>query len=166
MSVTTNNRIMQSSVGYQIQEQAGAVGQDRLSLSWDIDSDVADNTEFGYGAPVFLGSNSGVVPAAASSTVTILQGFVKYENSGVIDYAGYRKDPYTNLPVLRQGVMYLPASGTVTLSSTPYLQVDATKTGYGKLMATNATGCIDVSTVVKVLKPAANNVVLCDIQIL
>lgn len=161
-----SNRIMQSSVAYQLQEQAGAYAQERLSISYDIDSD--KTTAFTYGDWAVLGTHKGADDISSGSAVGNLIGVVKYESSGIIDETGYLGGSsgfYTNVPILKQGLVYVPASGTVDLDSTLYLMVDATKAGYGTVRNGSATGAIDISSIASVIKKSANSLVLIDLNI-
>ena len=161
------NRIMQTNVDYQIQEQKGSVALDLTSISYDIDTtdNTLNTTVFTYGQFVALGTNKGTAPTASSTAVGNLLGVIKYQNSGVIDDGGFKYGTYTNVPVLKKGAVWVAASGAMDLDSTVYLIVDPTKTGYGYVKNGSATGAIDISTIAKVLKKAANNLVLIDLNI-
>ena len=164
MTITANNKIMQGSVAYILQEQAGAVSQERLSEAYDIDAQTT--TGITYGEFLERGPNLGANKIAASSSVGILIGVCPYQSSGIVDDSGYDDGFYTNVPVLKQGVLYVGATGTVDLDSTLYLIVDPTKVGYGKVKNGSATGAIDISSIAKPLKKSANGLVLIDLNIL
>lgn len=169
MTIANTNSILQSSVGYLIQEQAGAVARDDLSRSYDIDSDVGSTVVFGYGTPVVLGSNKGVQPAASTNVLADIKGFVKMQNAGIIDGSGYPNSIYSNLPILKRGAIYLPSSGSIDLDAKLGLCVDEAKAAWNKIVdITGGTpaGCIDVSTIMNPLQKAANSVCLVDLRIL
>lgn len=169
MSIARTNKLLQTSVEYQLQEMLGAVAQDRNSRSYDIDSAVVSTVTFGYGNAVVLGANKGAVAVASGDTVGEILGFIKYQNAGIIDNSGYPVSLYTNLPVLKQGVIYLASSGTIDLDATLGLCIDSTKAAYQKVVdITGGTpaGCIDISSIAKVYQKAANSVVAVDVQIL
>jgi hypothetical protein len=169
MSITLNNSILQRETPLLSQNQKGAVAQDRLSISYDGDTSMADSYVFGFGDWVALGANYQAAKLSATGTLGYLLGIVKYENSGVIDVSGYqqRNGFYTNIPVLKQGVIWVSSYGTVNLGSTLYLYNDSTVANYGKVRNGNDTGCIDISTIAKVIKVNnSDNLVCIDVQIL
>ena len=169
MTITASNKLLQGSVGYLIQEQVGAVAKDDLSISYDIDSGVSAATVFTYGEPVILGSNKGAAETTSGSGLSDLIGFVKMDNAGIIDGAGIPNTLYSTLPVLKRGAMYLAASGTMDLNAKVGLCVDPAKPAWKTVVDITSgtpTGCIDISTIAKVLKKAANSVVLVDVRVL
>jgi len=169
MSIALTPTILQDQVPYQTQNQLGAVPQDRLSISYDGDSSNADQTVFTYGDWVSLGPNKGAKKTASTTTVGLLLGVVKYQNSGVIDVSGFTqvKGFYSNIPVLKQGVMWVGSYGTVDLDSTLYLYVDATSAHYGKVRNGSDSGAIDISSIAHILKlNNSDNLVCIDVQIL
>jgi hypothetical protein len=170
MSINLNATILQSGTPLLSQNQVGAIAQDRLSLSYDGDKSLSDKYVFSYGQWVQLGVNKGAAALAATTTVGKVLGIVKYENSGVIDVGGYQQATgfYTNIPVLKQGVIWIGSTGTVDLDSTLYLYVDPSDTtNYGKVRNGSASGAIDISTIAKVAKVNnSDNLVLINVQIL
>lgn len=163
------NRIMQSDIDYAIQEQPGAVAKVIKQLVHDIDSALANGVSFLFGRPVFLGVNNGMVPAAATSTLALLKGFLPYDNSGVIDQQGYSKPFYTTVPVLENGVVYLPCTGVMDKQMKVGVVIDPALTAsYGKVVDITAgtpSGVLDISTVVTVEKKSNASVVLCNVKI-
>jgi hypothetical protein len=157
------NRILQGSVDYVLQEQSGAVAQERLVMSFDIDADTT--TAIKYGEFVEMGTNKGASKLDASTAVAGLLGVVPYTSSGIINDQGYNDGFYSNVPVLKKGVIYVSASGTIDLDSTLYLQVDPTKLDYGLVRNGATTGAINISTVAKAVKKQANGLVLIDLNI-
>lgn len=161
---------MQSETPVIAQDMKGAVAQDRLSLAYDGDTVLADAYVFGYGQWVELGPNKGANPLAATTTVGKVLGVVKYQNSGVMDAQGYeqRNRLYTNIPVLKQGLIWVQSTGTVSLGDTLYLYVDPSDTtNYGKVKNGSGSGAIDISSVAKVAKVSnSSNLVLIDINII
>ena len=166
MTVLNNNKILQTTVDYQIQEQKGAVAVDLLSATFDVDDAEPVPANFTYGEPLFLGPNMGVIHAPATATLANLLGFIKYQNSGVIDAGGYSDSLYQDMPCLKQGTIYIPCTGTMDLDSVVYLIVDPTVTGYQKVVNGSVAGSINISSLAKVLKKSANDVVLLDLNIL
>lgn len=169
MSISRTNKLLQTSVEYQLQEMAGAVAQDRNSRSYDVDADNAASVTFGYANAVVLGASKNAIPVTTGKTAADILGFVKYQNAGIIDNSGYPCTLYTNIPVLKQGVIYLASSGVIDLGATLGLCIDSTKAAYQKVVdITGGTpaGCIDISTIAKVYQKAANSVVAVDVQIL
>lgn len=171
MTIAANNKILQSSVDYIALTQAGAVSQDRNSKSYDIDSAMPNPTTFTYGEFVKLGNNKGAAKIeSASTTVGTILGVVKYEDSGVIDAAGYETEGglYTNIPVLKQGVILVNSTGTINLGDTLYLYIDASDTAnYGKIKAGSGSGAIDISTIAKpYAKSSSANLTLIDVNII
>lgn len=170
-----SNKLLQTDVDFIKQEMVGVVGQIRLSRSRDIDPDVADNTVFSYGEPAIQASdNDGCVKGDSGTLLADVKGFIFYENSGVINagtvdgaqVGGYATPMYRNLPTLKQGLIYLSASGDLVEGDTLYLVVDNAQTGYGKVAASNVTGSIDISSIAKIHADAKNGVVLVDVNII
>jgi hypothetical protein len=164
MTIAATNKIMQGSVAFILQEQAGAVSQERLSEAYDIDSD--QTTGLTYGQWVERGTHKGANAVDASTNLGMVLGVVPYQSSGIIDDSGYDDGFYTNVPVLKQGVLYVGATGTIDLDSTLYLIVDPNVTGYGKVKNGSVSGAIDISSIAKPIKKSANNLVLIDINII
>jgi len=162
MGITANNSLLQTSVEFIAQEQAGVVAQERLTLSYDIDSN--QTTALKYGDWVGVGGgNKGAALAASTMTVGNILGIIPYLNSGIIDQQGYDDDFYTNVPVLKQGLVYAKCSGNINIDSAVHLLATGVVTG------ASAAGSIDISTIAKIVKkPAATTtgLVLLDINIL
>lgn len=169
MTITASNKLLQASVGYLIQEQAGAVVKSDLTISYDIDSAVSSSAVFGYGYAAIIGDNKGARPATSGDTVATLLGFVGFENAGIIDNSGLPNSLYSNVPVLKRGEIYLASSGSLDIGATVGLCIDSTKAAYNKIVDITGgtpTGCTDISTVCSVLKKAANNVCLVQVRVL
>jgi hypothetical protein len=162
MGITANNALLQTSVDYIVQEQAGVVAQERLTLNYDIDS--GQTTALKYGDWVVVGAGSkGAKLAASTNDVEDILGIIPYLNSGIIDQQGYDDAFYTNVPVLKQGLVYAKCSGNIDIDSSVHLLATGIVTG------ASATGSIDISTIAKIVKkPAATTtgLVLLDINIL
>jgi hypothetical protein len=158
MTIVANNKLLQTSIDYISQDQNGSLVQDRESLSWDIDSAVASTVVFKAGYFVELGANKGAQAVAASTPASGLLGVVKYQISGVIDAAGYPASLYTNIPVLKNGIILVPAATTVDVDAVPFLVVDPAQTAtYGKILNGSGTGAIDISAFSKVVKKTNSN---------
>lgn len=162
MSITYNNSLLQTSVDFIVQEQAGVVAQERLTLSYDVDSE--QTTALKYGDWVGIGAGSkGAKLAASTMTASSILGVIPYLNSGIIDQQGYDDAFYKSVPVLKQGLVYAKCSGDIDIDSPVHLLATGVVTG------ASATGSINISSIAKIVKkPAATTtgLVLLDINIL
>lgn len=156
MSIKLNATILQTEAPLISQNQKGAVAKDLISLAYDGDTALADDYVFGYSQWLTLGPNNGAIPVAATTpAASSILGIVKYENSGVMDVQGYeqRDGLYTNIPALKDGIIWVESVGTLELSSTLWLYTDPTDTtNYNKVRNGTAAGCIDISSIAKVEK--------------
>jgi hypothetical protein len=165
MSIPLTARILQSEAPVIAQNQKGAVAQDLRSIAYDGDTALADSYVFPYSQWVVLGPNKGAIPIAASTpSASALLGVLKYENSGVMDVQGYeqRSGFYTNIPVMKQGMIWVESYGTVDLDSTLYLYTDPDDTTtYNKVRNGSDGTSIDISSVAKVVKVNNSSNLVC-----
>jgi hypothetical protein len=170
MSTTLNARILQSEAPLIAQNQKGAVAQDRYTTAYDGDPALADSKVFSYSDWVELTLNGAAGPCAATTPASSLLGVVPFSNDGIIDVTGFqqRNGFYTNLPVLKQGVIWVRSTGTINLGATLYLYVDPSDTtNYGKVRNGTAGGAVNISTLTQVIKVSnSDNLVLIDVNIL
>lgn len=161
MTITANNSVLQSSVAFIAQEQKGVVAQERLTVSYDIDG-TDQTTALKYGDFVGFGQTGGVKYAASTVAASSLVGIVPYLNSGIIDQQGYDDAFYTNVPVLKQGLVWVACSGAIDIDTVLSYQ------GNGGLVvpAATTTGHVSLSGLAKVVKkPAATTTSLCLIDL-
>jgi hypothetical protein len=171
MSITLNARILQSEAPLISQNQKGAVAKDLVSLAYDGDVALADEYVFSYSQWLSLGPNKGAIPVAATTpAASAILGVVKYENSGVMDVQGYqqREGLYTNIPALKDGMIWVESTGDLDLDSSLWLYVDPDDTtNYNKVRNGTDSGAIDISSIAKVEKVSnSDNLVLIRIFIL
>lgn len=159
MSVTLNNKILQTSVAYDLQDTVGAIAQNKQTRTYDIDLSYGSTGTFAYGQWVEVSLAKQAAKVAATTPVSSVAGCIGFENAGVIDDAGYSSRIYSTVPVLRQGIIYVASTGTITLGSKLGLMTDPSKTGYNcvvDITASTPSGAIDISTIAK---PYAANVI-------
>lgn len=171
MSISITPTVLQTGTPFIAQNLKGAVAQNIRQIAYDGDVALADEYVFGYAQWVALGPNKGMIPVAATTpAASSIFGVVPNENTGVMDVQGYqqRNGFYTNIPVLKKGMIWVESTGTVDLDSTLYLYIDATDTtNYNKVRNGSASGAIDISSIASVAKVSnSSNLVLINIDIL
>lgn len=171
MSIPLTGTILQSETPLIAQNLKGAVAQTIRQLAYDGDTALADEYVFGYSQWVSLGPNKGAIPIAATTpAASAILGIVPNENTGVMDVQGYqqRNGLYTNIPVLKKGMIWVESTGTVDLDATLYLYTDPTDTtNYNKVRNGADSGAIDISSIASVAKVSnSSNLVLINLDIL
>ena len=153
MTIVANNKLLQTTIDYQTQDQNGSLVQDIQSISYDIDDNVASTVVFKAGQFVALGSGKGAIPTASNTAASAILGVVKYQISGTIDSQGYPASMYTNLPILKKGVILVPAASNVDVDAVVNLVIDpAQTTTIGKIYNGSTAGSLDISAFARVVK--------------
>jgi hypothetical protein len=166
MGIPFNARLLQTDGNPVIsQNQKGAVALANLIQSFDGDTALSDEQVLGYGQWLSLGPNKGAIPIAATTpAASSLIGVLPYINSGVIDVQGYQQRDgfYTNVPVMKDGIVWVESYGTVDLDSTLYLYTDPDDTDtYNRVRNGSDGTSIDISSIAKVVEVNNSDNLVC-----
>jgi hypothetical protein len=167
MSLKSQNIPLQSGVDFMITGKEGSAQRDTGSYittyEFGVSMNIGDKINFGGGC--IIDTDYGVRPPISTDTVGMLKGFAVYENTGMIDDAGYVKGGlFYSIGVCELGKILLPVVSNVIMNpgDTVYLYygTGSTDPDYNKI--TNiSTNAIDISSKVSVAKTSNQNLALC-----
>jgi hypothetical protein len=118
MALKSQDQPLQNGVAFMAEGKAGAVKRSPSSSvrTYEYGTNMVEGTTIGFGGAVVLDTDGGVRLPMAGDTVAKIQGFATYENTGIIEYNGYKKGGlFYNVSVCEFGEMLLPVKTGETL---------------------------------------------------
>jgi len=165
MGLLTQDSALQSGVDFMAIGKAGATRRYPASSveTYEFGTSMTDGDTIAYGGGVIKDTDGGVRLPASGDTVAELVGFAAFQNTGIIEDAGYKKGGiFHNVAVCELGEIILPVKtgDTLDVGDTLYLYYGAGSTDADYNTITNvSTDAIDISTKVRVAKPSSGGLV-------
>ena len=168
MSLKGQDTPLQSGVDFTAEGKAGAVRRYPASsvATYEYGTTMTTDEVIIYGGMVVLDTDGGVRNPDTGDAVASMLGFTVYQNTGIVEDAGYKKGGLQyNVAVCEFGQILLPVSAGETLAVGDTLTLNITAgADFNTISKVSADAThLAISDKVRVASPSSNGLVLCNV---